>query len=293
MGGFIVTNRFGGVGKISQRHNKSQQSSAPKKVINRTKIKKGDSIERISDGSWIESALTTNLVQVQSAKKGIIRCSGIGEGARVLAMKYAGIFEETIQLPSLRYMNNGTYGHLRWEEHLKNAGILYSAEKSIPSHPDLPLQGQFDFIVKNSQGEKYLLELKTTNSRKWNSLTEPDMMHISQWTVYSDRLGVEKGFIIYEDRDSLSPKYFPISRNNPDISLYTLNGLRVKVLENFVDNLYAKVRFAIWCVENEAFPTETCEPCQQWGCKQPEVCKKLIKTQKPISFNDWSEGLWS
>ena len=278
-----MNKRFGGVGNIGKRHN-SRGKSTP--TVKRTKLKKGDSIKKTSTGKWIEQSLANNLKHVQSSKPGVIRCSGIGDGARTLALKYSGEFKETVQLPNLRYMNNGTYGHERWEQHLKDAGIMHASESAIPPHPDLPLQGQFDFIVKDDAGEKFLLELKTTNSQKWNNISEPDMMHISQWAIYSDRLKVEKGFIIYENRDNLTPKYFPISREGTDISLYTLSGIRTKVLNGFVTNTYDKVRFAIWCVENDAFPAEECDPCKQWGCKMPDLCKEYQETKQKVAFEE-------
>ena len=291
-----MSSSFGGVRRIGQLHNKRRrpvENSNGTEKKKRKLIKKGDVIKRTSTGQWIEEALSKNLIQTQRAEKGVIRCSGIGEGARVLAMKYAGIFEEVIELPSLRYMNNGTYGHERWETHLKDAGILHSSETQIPSHPDLPLRGQFDFVIKNSKGEKFLLELKTTNINKWTSMSEPDSMHISQWAIYSDRLQIENGFIIYENRDSLTPKYFPISRSGADINIYSLSGILMKTLEGFVNDTYDRVRFAIWCVEHDAFPSEECEPCERWGCKQPDKCKEFQKTKQLISFTAWKRGLWS
>jgi hypothetical protein len=74
---------------------------------------------------------------------------------------------------NVRRMDNGTDAHTRWERYLREAGVLVAAEWNIKL-VDPVVSGRIDAIVQNPlAGDLYLVEIKTTNSRKFAELAKP------------------------------------------------------------------------------------------------------------------------
>ena len=240
-------------------------------------------------GGYIEELLATKFQEDGSlSHPGTIAASMLGSGARLMFLKYTGQLVGSYNLSSHRYMSNGNSAGLRWEEDMKALGILVSAEEKY-AHPTLPIRGRSDLVVTHPEKEKLLIELKTTGEKvkEWK---EPTREHIAQWTFYSDMSGIESGWIIYENRLTVEPYYFPLHRRGKDIYIFSFAGEPQQVLKGYVDELYTKVEFAIWCANNGKFPKDKCPECVQWGCKQPDICMIQEAGNELISQEDWEKN---
>ena len=72
-----------------------------------------------------------------------------------------------------RRMDNGTDAHTRWERYLHEMGVLVVAEWNVKL-VDPVTSGRVDAIIQNSAtGDLYLVEVKTTNARKFGELPKP------------------------------------------------------------------------------------------------------------------------
>ena len=239
--------------------------------------------------NWIERSLEEKLPFRMNSRQGVIHVSGMGESARTICLQYMGVLSTLAKLQNVRYMENGTYSHKRWEAFLNRAGILVTSEKPVTTRIDgIEIRGRGDAIVRNPETREIdLLEVKTTGHKNWASLTIPEESHITQWSVYSDLYPISQGYVVVEDRDTLQPKYFKIVREGKDIILFDFNGKQVEVRKGFLDQVYNKVRFAVWCAGNNAFPRDKCESCVKWGCKDPELCARFEKERKMITQEEW------
>ena len=268
-----------GIDRITARH-VARQESKPKKS------RKFTSDGGIVLGNYVESALRKNLPFSFKSRGGYFAISSIGNGARQLCLSYQGFSEGDADLQAVRYMNNGTAGHTRWEGWLKRAKLLISSEQSVRL-PELNIIGKYDFIIAHPTAKKILIELKTAGLKKVSFLKQPDDDHIAQWAAYSHLVQVSNGMIVYEERDSLTPIYFPLTLEDGDLTLYDINGRKISFHENYTKDLFDKVAFAIWCADNDSFPAEECGPCQKWGCKMPINCPKSVKEKKLVGFEEW------
>jgi len=198
---------------------------------------------------------------------------------------FLGLGSEKVSLQSVRYMNNGTRGHDRWEKWLTTAKLLKSSEQGVKK-PELNISGRYDFVVHHpDRPNGLLIELKTTGKKP----TTPHDDHLAQWAYYSERTGVEEGFIVYELRDKLEPIYFPVHRKGNDVSVFSPKGKLKKSYNNYIGLMYENVQFAQWCANNGYFPKKRCPECIQWGCKAPDYCDQFEQERRQITREEWRE----
>lgn len=242
-------------------------------------------------GDYIDEALKAKSGFTAGSKSNVVYASSIGNGARLLLIRYKGIYQDRVEYGNVKYMEQGTATHDLWEKRLQKSGLLLAAEINVPNHPDFDLRGRLDFLVRGPEGldEPVLIEFKTTGNKKFSSLSVPEPDHMAQWATYAERKGLSYGLIVYENRDSLADKFFPIIRNGPDISAYSFNGRHVRDFPGFIDHLYDKVRFVVWCASVGKFPEKKCPECVQWGCKQPRICMEMEMNQELVTIEKWKE----
>lgn len=102
----------------------------------------------------------------------------------------------------------GTYAHVIFQNLCEMAGVLVKREISIRDAKRRVL-GHADGIVRIN-GERYLLEIKTSNSRTFLGLAAPNESHLKQTHLYMASLGLRKGIIVYIDKDRSVLKEFVV-----------------------------------------------------------------------------------
>lgn len=89
----------------------------------------------------------------------------------------------TIDARLQRIFDNGTHVHLRLQEYLKKEGTLVYDECPCIDE-EANIQGHTDGILKITDQEYAILEIKSMNSHQFAKLKEPKEEHIAQATIY-------------------------------------------------------------------------------------------------------------
>ena len=240
------------------------------------------------DEGWLKKTLNKSLGFTMKAKPGVFHASSLGEDARVLLWRFLGIFEEEISAQQARKMGRGTAIHTTWAKDLQNAGVLVVAEKPVNEGS---IHGRLDFIVRPPVGtgepqirEVFLLELKSQGPFPFGKTLEPDYRALCQWTFYSYKENIPKGYIIYESMDTQDTKYFYCVRENKDVYVY-LNQVVIAEWPNLVNDIFEKTYYVTWCASHNALP-DKCAGCIQ-GCRYPKICEEQVKTRKLVTLDEW------
>lgn len=139
---------------------------------------------------------------------------GIGESgtdrhqriqAYIVAMKDYGIDCEYVNVA--KYIADNNIPDLEVVEQKGYETKLY--------HKTLNLRFMVDGIIKY-KGVYYILEIKTESSFKARVRESVDPTHHNQAFTYSQCLGIDKVFFIYEDRDCCTKKYFILPVTDTD-----------------------------------------------------------------------------
>ena len=89
----------------------------------------------------------------------------------------------TVDARLQRIFDNGTHVHLRLQEYLKKEGTLILDE--VPCiDEEINIQGHTDGILKITDQEYAILEIKSMNSHQFAKLKEPKEEHKAQATIY-------------------------------------------------------------------------------------------------------------
>lgn len=156
--------------------------------------------------------------------------SGIGYGSGTCPRQWFYAFgggilrEEDIDAMSIANMAYGTEAHTRIQKIFEDAEILVEAEREVVTDKDSdfpPIFGYADLIV-NWQGEEVVGEIKTTSQESYVSKkakSTPAGYHLLQVLIYMRVLGLNKGFIVYENKNTQQLLIMPVTWNVANIKL--------------------------------------------------------------------------
>lgn len=146
--------------------------------------------------------------------------SGVGYGPGQCARRWFYDFnggytrEESQDVMAIANMAYGTEAHERIQKVFAQAGILVESEKEVRSeHP--PVYGYADLIIK-WQGEDAVGEIKTTTQESFVSKkakNQPAGYHLLQVLLYMKILELNKGFLIYENKNTQELLVLPVTWN--------------------------------------------------------------------------------
>lgn len=166
-----------------------------------------------------EAYLATRREPSDRAKKSFAP-SGIGYGSGKCARQWFYAFnggiirEEDNDSTGIANMAYGTEAHERIQKLFERAGILLKAEKEIISE-DPPIFGYADLIIK-WQGEEVVGEIKTTMQESFVSKKhkmKPAGYHLLQVLLYMWVLDLNKGFLLYENKNMQNMLVIPVTWN--------------------------------------------------------------------------------
>jgi CRISPR/Cas system-associated exonuclease Cas4 (RecB family) len=150
--------------------------------------------------------------------------SGIGYGSGTCARQWFYAFtggvvrEESADATGIANMAYGTDAHTRIQKVFKNTGILVEAERKIDtigSDTFPPILGFADLVIK-WQGEEAVGEIKTTTQESYVSKkakNQPAGYHLLQVLIYMKVMGLNKGFLIYENKNQQNLLVLPVTWN--------------------------------------------------------------------------------
>jgi CRISPR/Cas system-associated exonuclease Cas4 (RecB family) len=155
-------------------------------------------------------------------------------------------------------MLNGTAGHERLEKVLEDGGVLVSKEIEMKLS-DPPIRGYIDVIV-NIDGEDAVGEIKTTLSEgfMWRRSTmKPSAQHLYQILIYMYALDMEKGFMLYENKNDNTLLTIPVK----------MTPRNKKILEDALD--WLRRVYANW---EAGEGTDSHLPKRPWT-KKNKICR--------------------
>lgn len=146
--------------------------------------------------------------------------SGVGYGAGTCPRRWfydfsGGIVrEEDTDAMGIANMAYGTQAHSRIQEAFEHTGVLVETEKKVISN-DPPIFGFADLLI-NWQGEEVVGEIKTTTQESYVSKqakNQPAGYHLLQVLLYMKVLGLNKGFLLYENKNTQQLMLLPVTWN--------------------------------------------------------------------------------
>jgi PD-(D/E)XK nuclease superfamily len=150
-----------------------------------------------------------------------------GKCARRWVLSFQGNYYESKATSSnFANMKSGIKAHERIQEAMQNAGITNSIEHKVELD-DPPILGYADGVIIHND-ERYVAEIKTTSSRNFEYRVLTNKIadyHMGQILIYMVILGVTKGIIIYENRDTNKLHGITIDMT-PEYAQYILDVLQ-------------------------------------------------------------------
>lgn len=130
----------------------------------------------------------------------------------------------------LRKMHQGDHVHMRTMGVLLSLGVVKAVEVEIPQQEII--NGRADAIL-SINSEPYVLEIKSVNNYKFNNLSEPEEDHYKQIQLYMHYFKINKGIVLYENKDNQELKEFKIDYD-PGLVEFVL--YRMKELKKDIEN---------------------------------------------------------
>lgn len=182
----------------------------------------------------LENAYVNSRPKERYSKKVSFSPSSLGYGAGTCPRYWylafeGGTFVDTFDGLSVANMANGTLAHTRIEKLFGDAGVLEEAEREI-TNENPPIRGFVDVIV-NFEGSRIVGEFKTTRQESYihrESKNEPIDYHKVQVLVYMRVLGLDNGFLLYENKNTQELFLIPIQmdESNSEYTDYIFEWMR-------------------------------------------------------------------
>lgn len=152
--------------------------------------------------------------------------SGIGYGSGTCPRQWFYAFtggrvrEEDNDAMGIANMAYGTEAHARLQKVFEDTGILVEAERKVitdpENHPGMPPIFGFADLILNWQGEEVVGEIKTTMQESYVSKKAKSTgagYHLLQVLIYMRVLGLNKGFLLYENKNTQQLLIVPVTWN--------------------------------------------------------------------------------
>jgi CRISPR/Cas system-associated exonuclease Cas4 (RecB family) len=179
-------------------------------------------VEKMAD--LLEQAYLSGRREPSDRAKISFAPSGIGYGAGVCPRRWYYDFEggvlreEDSDAMGIANMSYGTEAHARLQDVFKQADILVEAERTVSTRGvdgQPPIFGFADLII-DWQGEEAVGEIKTTSQESYvskKSKNAPAGYHLLQVLIYMKVLELNKGFIVYENKNMQNLLILPVTWN--------------------------------------------------------------------------------
>lgn len=209
--------------------------------------------------------------------------SGIGYGSGTCPRQWFYAFtggvirEDSVDSVGIANMSYGTDAHTRLQKVYEDSGILVEAERKVDTIGNTdglpPILGYVDLVV-NWQGEEAVGEIKTTSQESYISKRSKGQgagYHLLQVLIYMRVLGLNKGFLLYENKNTQELLILPV----------TWNVINTKL----IDDAFA------WMNNTRAAWEAGTKPTRPFKSDKSPACKSCAFTQH--CWNDTEDGVVS
>ena len=195
-----------------------------------------------------------------------------GRCPRAIFFKFKKAPKEDMEARILRMFEHGDYIHRLILTTLFSIGLVRSSEINIP--PQQIISGRADAIV-SFNNELYVLDIKSMNSMSFRKLGEPKEENINQIQLYMHYFKIEKGILLYVNKDTQELKEYILSYN-PELSLNLISQL---------SSLKAKIDADVIPVRLATYPNDW----QCTYCAFKEVCS--IVNGNELNWGDFKKKI--
>lgn len=203
-------------------------------IVGNLKFKKRDGFDYQEFSKMIEDAYVSTRRDGKGTLKKTFSPSTVGYGhgncPRYWFIAFTGAdFDDKFDGPAIANMMNGTYAHDRLQTIIEKTGVLKEKEKEILSD-DPPIRGFADLII--TWGEEDVVgEIKTAKQENFDiraASMKPSGHHLIQTLTYMKVLGLDNGFIMYENKNTQDICIIPISmsEDNSELIAKVFNWMR-------------------------------------------------------------------
>lgn len=182
----------------------------------------------------LEAAYVGSRQTERYSKKVSFSPSSLGYGAGTCPRYWylafeGGKFVDTFDGQSVANMANGTAAHTRIEKLFGDAGMLDVAEQEI-TYQNPPIRGFVDVVV-DFEGKKIVGEFKTTRQESYihrEANGTPIDYHKVQVLIYMRVLGIDDGFVLYENKNTQELFLVPLTMDerNSEYTDYLFQWMR-------------------------------------------------------------------
>ena len=143
-------------------------------------------------------------------------CSAIGNPCdRYLYLHWNRLLpKEDIDGVKQRIFDHGSATEDRFTKYFEN-GIMYVDREVKATNEYPPISGRADFLLTSAKAgiKRFIVELKTNNSRGFDGLQVPKVEHEIQLQSYLNMLDIPFGIVVYENKDNQKMKFFQVDKD--------------------------------------------------------------------------------
>ena len=169
--------------------------------------------------TWLEELMEDGLGSPGIANLGgSFHPSSLGNPCdRFLYLHYRGLLPaQEIPAKLQRIFDHGNVAQTRFEEYFSQLRLYRSRE--VRAYIDSPpIHGRADILLEIPDIGEYLVEVKTINDRGFGELKEAKMEHSVQLQIYLNILDVDRGCVLYENKNNQEIKIF---RQDKQVSMW-------------------------------------------------------------------------
>jgi len=159
----------------------------------------------------------------------------------------------------LRLFDHGDHMHQLIMKPLISTRDIHVVASEIDIPPQALVRGRADAVLSTGK-ELYVLDIKSMNSMVFRNLTEPKSENVDQLQLYLHYFKIEKGILLYVNKDNLELKEFVVSYDSQ----------RAKSLLEGLSSLKEKIDADILPARIDGYPSD-------WQCRYcqfKEICDK-------------------
>ena len=191
--------------------------------ITKTAIPKGKSRYAQDKGLlWFKNQLDEGIYNTANINPHIssgiqsFYCSAIGNSCdRYLYLHWNRLLpREDIDGGKQRIFDHGNATEERFTKYFEN-GIMYVGREVKATNEYPPISGRADFLLTSAKAgvKRFIVELKTINSRGFDGLQVPKVDHEIQLQSYLNMLDIPFGIVVYENKDNQKMKLFQVDKD--------------------------------------------------------------------------------
>jgi len=181
-----------------------------------------------------------------------------GRCPRAMIFKFKNVPRKEMEANILRLFDHGDYIHKLIMKSLLSTRDIHVVASEVDIPPQELISGRADAIL--SDGEQlFVLDIKSMNSMVFRTLKEPKEENINQIQLYLHYFKIQKGILLYVNKDSQDLKEFVVEYN-PTRSQKLLDDLT-----------YVKKQ-----IDSNTIPSRIPSYSSDWQCQYcqfKEVCK--------------------